>query len=114
MTEKETLIGWARAISIGKYREAIALLNRQQSQTPESKTPLFRQLQCLLPLTTAWSSVESDSCNGKEKQIPCRPARLCSFCGLLEDENRKIIAGPKVFICESCAKNCAYGFSLMK
>ncbi|MEN9633334.1 MAG: ATP-dependent Clp protease ATP-binding subunit ClpX, partial [Verrucomicrobiota bacterium] len=31
---------------------------------------------------------------------------LCSFCGKSQAEVRKIIAGPGVFICDSCVNVC--------
>jgi hypothetical protein len=31
----------------------------------------------------------------------------CSFCGKSEDEVRKVIAGPTVFICDECVELCA-------
>jgi ATP-dependent protease Clp ATPase subunit len=31
---------------------------------------------------------------------------LCSFCGKDQKEARKLIAGPGVFICDSCVKIC--------
>lgn len=30
----------------------------------------------------------------------------CSFCGKGEDEIRKVIAGPKVYICDVCVELC--------
>jgi ATP-dependent protease Clp ATPase subunit len=31
----------------------------------------------------------------------------CSFCGKRQDEVRKLIAGPSVFICDECVTLCA-------
>ena len=31
---------------------------------------------------------------------------LCSFCGKSQSEVRKIIAGPGVYICDSCVSVC--------
>jgi ATP-dependent protease Clp ATPase subunit len=31
----------------------------------------------------------------------------CSFCSKRQDEVRKLIAGPKVFICDECVEVCA-------
>ena len=30
----------------------------------------------------------------------------CSFCGKLEDEVRKLVAGPNVYICDACVGVC--------
>ncbi len=34
------------------------------------------------------------------------PPVLCSFCGKSQDEVRKLIAGPKVYICDECIDLC--------
>ena len=31
---------------------------------------------------------------------------FCSFCGKSEHEVRKLIAGPRVFICDQCIDRC--------
>jgi hypothetical protein len=30
----------------------------------------------------------------------------CSFCGKLEDEVKKLVAGPNVYICDACVNIC--------
>jgi ATP-dependent Clp protease ATP-binding subunit ClpX len=35
-----------------------------------------------------------------------RPVLICSFCGKSQHEVRKLIAGPKVFICDGCVDLC--------
>ncbi len=30
----------------------------------------------------------------------------CSFCGKIQDEVRKLVAGPGVFICDECIETC--------
>jgi hypothetical protein len=35
-----------------------------------------------------------------------RQQRCCSFCGKLEDEVRKLVAGPDVYICDACVSVC--------
>ncbi|HJU53779.1 MAG TPA: ClpX C4-type zinc finger protein [Pyrinomonadaceae bacterium] len=30
----------------------------------------------------------------------------CSFCGKLEDEVKKLVAGPNVYICDACVHVC--------
>jgi ATP-dependent protease Clp ATPase subunit len=35
------------------------------------------------------------------------PTLTCSFCGLAESAHRKLIAGPKVFICSECVRIAA-------
>jgi ATP-dependent Clp protease ATP-binding subunit ClpX len=34
------------------------------------------------------------------------PVYVCSFCGKSQHEVRKLIAGPKVFICDGCVDLC--------
>ena len=34
------------------------------------------------------------------------PPALCSFCGKSQDEVRKLIAGPTVYICDECIDLC--------
>jgi ATP-dependent Clp protease ATP-binding subunit ClpX len=34
------------------------------------------------------------------------PVYICSFCGKSQHEVRKLIAGPKVFICDGCVDLC--------
>src|SRR5919198_981835 len=42
-----------------------------------------------------------------ESPAPESEARLvCSFCGKSQDEVRKLIAGPKVYICDECIDLC--------
>jgi ATP-dependent Clp protease ATP-binding subunit ClpX len=31
---------------------------------------------------------------------------VCSFCGKSQDEVRKLVAGPKVYICDECIDLC--------
>jgi hypothetical protein len=35
----------------------------------------------------------------------------CSFCGRLQDDVRKLIAGQRVYICDGCVETCAQNFS---
>ena len=37
---------------------------------------------------------------------PTEPPLLCSFCGKTQDEVRKLIAGPSVYICDECIDLC--------
>lgn len=41
-----------------------------------------------------------------ENQIPPDSKLHCSFCGKSQDDVRKLIAGPKVFICDECVDRC--------
>ena len=36
----------------------------------------------------------------------CHRTMHCSFCGDSEHEVTRLIAGPRVFICESCVDKC--------
>jgi len=35
-----------------------------------------------------------------------RGRQVCSFCGKHQDQVRRLIAGPGVFICDSCIQLC--------
>jgi hypothetical protein len=35
---------------------------------------------------------------------PLLPKPACSFCGKAQDEVRKLVAGPTVYICEECVR----------
>jgi len=37
---------------------------------------------------------------------PTEPPVVCSFCGKTQDEVRKLIAGPSVYICDECIDLC--------
>lgn len=38
---------------------------------------------------------------------PLKPSLIhCSFCGQSQKQVRKIIAGPRVYICDECVKSC--------
>jgi hypothetical protein len=39
-------------------------------------------------------------------KIEHRPPQQCSFCGGLQDKNRKVIAGPRHYICNECLDIC--------
>lgn len=41
-----------------------------------------------------------------DKQAASEPKLICSFCGKSEDQVRKLIAGPSVYICEECVDIC--------
>jgi hypothetical protein len=43
--------------------------------------------------------------NRGKKDIQPEPL-TCSFCGKSENEVRRLIAGPKVYICEECVELC--------
>jgi hypothetical protein len=44
---------------------------------------------------------------GQQRAVVVPEGRLtCSFCGKSQDEVRKLIAGPNVFICDECIDLC--------
>ena len=47
----------------------------------------------------------SDSPPGK-KEPAANPKLICSFCGKDQDQVRKLIAGPSVYICDECVDLC--------
>jgi len=40
------------------------------------------------------------------KHADSEPTLICSFCGKNQDQVRKLIAGPSVFICDECVDLC--------
>ena len=43
----------------------------------------------------------------RQRAVPTPEGPLtCSFCGKSQDQVRKLIAGPKVFICDECIDLC--------
>jgi hypothetical protein len=43
---------------------------------------------------------------GRAKKSPAPPQLRCSFCNKNSEEVRKVIAGPKVYICDECVDVC--------
>lgn len=41
-----------------------------------------------------------------EDQVSTDTKLNCSFCGKSQDDVRKLIAGPKVYICDECIDRC--------
>jgi ClpX C4-type zinc finger len=41
-----------------------------------------------------------------EKDPAAKPKLICSFCGKDQDQVRKLIAGPSVYICDECVDLC--------
>jgi hypothetical protein len=41
-----------------------------------------------------------------EKDSAAKPKLICSFCGKDQDQVRKLIAGPSVYICDECVDLC--------
>jgi hypothetical protein len=41
-----------------------------------------------------------------DKQVASNPKLICSFCGKNQDQVRKLIAGPSVYICDECVDRC--------
>ena len=44
---------------------------------------------------------------GKVKPERSKVENRCSFCGDIQSEAKRLIAGPAVFICDSCIKTCS-------
>ena len=42
----------------------------------------------------------------EREQTPSEPTLRCSFCKRSQDDVRKLIAGPTVFICDDCVQVC--------
>ena len=55
------------------------------------------------PFTRRQSVPEPES---GETPSPTEPPVVCSFCGKTQDEVRKLIAGPSVYICDECIDLC--------
>jgi hypothetical protein len=43
---------------------------------------------------------------GRRSDRPAEPELRCTFCAKDADHVRKLIAGPKVFICDECVEVC--------
>jgi ATP-dependent Clp protease ATP-binding subunit ClpX len=46
---------------------------------------------------------------GRKSRKPSEPSRRdhrCSFCNKSQHEVKKLIAGPKVYICDECVRIC--------
>ena len=43
---------------------------------------------------------------GKNDRFNRNIALQCSFCGKTQDEVRKLVAGPSVYICDECVDLC--------
>ena len=55
------------------------------------------------PFTRRQSVPEPES---GETPSATEPPVVCSFCGKTQDEVRKLIAGPSVYICDECIDLC--------
>src|SRR2546428_5897245 len=44
---------------------------------------------------------------GSANPEPSRVENRCSFCGDMQSQVKRLIAGPAVFICDSCIKTCS-------
>jgi len=56
----------------------------------------------VLAETPHGGEARGEGVTGNEREPPV----VCSFCGKSQDQVRKIIAGPKVYICDECIDLC--------
>ena len=56
--------------------------------------------------STGLASWRAKSCMSKISGSDLKNTRYCSFCGKSQNEVRKLIAGPTVFICDECVELC--------
>jgi ClpX C4-type zinc finger len=100
------------AIGERRYRDAITVLDKGLGeqlapQTTIDVDALLKRLQTLL----AYLEFRLEEDFGEDWDVSSRKRGQkevrCSFCGKTKDEADEIIAGPGVFICRGCIKECA-------
>lgn len=70
------------------------LVRTRVAKTGESYTSALRHFRDQTPKERVMS------------QPQARPLSRCSFCGKFQDQVKKLIAGPGVFICDECVTLC--------
>lgn len=99
-----------KAVGEARYRDALAYLDEGihelAARDEINSGELLKRLKILLAYLdfrlgedfgTKWET------HAQEEE----PEIRCSFCGERKSEERKIIAGPGVFICNECINRCA-------
>lgn len=96
-----------------KYGAALQMFQRAVTNFLESKTTPRRNeiARQLFQIGTALEeSLRRAYGDSWEAQVPRAkdevPSAVCSFCGKSQNEVRKIIAGPSVYICDECVDLC--------
>ena len=101
MNKLKPIKEWTEAIAAGEYDKAILVLEKHLASGAMSEL-LAGHARRLLEMTHAWSVQGYTSGGSHETQV-----HHCSFCGSEESHDRKLIAGPGVFICSKCVDMCA-------
>jgi ClpX C4-type zinc finger len=70
-----------------------------------------RTLVSVIPtLLTSWEVADPDVVDAAKRASAAlcrrRKEHYCSFCGKSQDEVKKLIAGPAMFICDECVELC--------
>ncbi len=101
------------ALSERRYSDALRLLDEGLKQHLTSSGSLDARA---LAKRLSWLvnyleyRLEEDFGIGREESAmseQLNPERLCSFCGNEQSERRELIAGPGVYICDECIKQCS-------
>ena len=101
------------ALSGRRYSDALRLLDEGLNQHLISSEPidsraLAKRLRPLINYLVY--RLEEDFGIDKEESTTSEQfkfERRCSFCGNAQSEGRELIAGPGVYICDECIKQCA-------
>ncbi len=90
---KESLRAWREYDLVCRARDAAERkLETATRNLDESRGLLIKAIQ------------ERDEARAELAKV--KPPLYCSFCGKIQYEVRKLIAGPTVFICDECVSKC--------
>ena len=104
--ELEVVGEWTEAVVSGDYATAIAVLERLLAKPPVRRNSFVRHIARLLQLTKVWQQGQLKAATRNRLKV----AHHCSFCGGVETSERKLVAGPDVFICGKCIELCSAVF----
>ncbi|HZS45288.1 MAG TPA: ClpX C4-type zinc finger protein [Blastocatellia bacterium] len=99
------------AFLAGRYIDAALILERSLRQNRDkicavNQSDILERFLARLILLTG----ECDAIAPEKSSFPIHSKREsefgCSFCGKVENEVHKLIAGPKVYICNECVEIC--------
>src|ERR1700730_6283148 len=99
------------ALEDKRYSDAARLLDeglRRDLSSPEQvdAMALLKHLSNLVTYMSVWLE-EALEIHSDERVVQQLEREIrCSFCGDIQSETKKVIAGPGVYICADCVKNC--------
>jgi len=99
------------AIGDREYRKALTILGDGLHQVAESPTTidmgaLLKRLQTMLAYLDSRLAEDFGEKWAVESGLQAHREIRCSFCGKPKREAREIVAGPGVFICSDCVRDC--------